>query len=59
MTNIKWKREAVVVPRLDEVSYGFDVLCYEGGEFVKKVPYADKDDAKIAADRWVSGENRL
>jgi hypothetical protein len=44
--------KAFVSPRLDEVSYGFDVIFMIDDEVISTMAFADKDTAEIAVEKW-------
>lgn len=44
--------KAFISPRLDEVSYGFDVIFMLDNEVVSTMAFADRDTAELAQEKW-------
>jgi hypothetical protein len=49
------KRQAILSPHLDEVSYGYHVYCYHGEDMVHRRFFARRDDAEDFRDQWQRG----
>jgi hypothetical protein len=46
---------AIVDPHPDEISYGWNVLCFEDADYVTRFFFANRDDADTMKARWESG----